>query len=125
LGGAADDLERALTDCSAAQLGGAVVTLAPLQEHGPAVATAFAAPLDLSEAVLPWHTDRGRVVALAAAFGRACGAVGTVAHDVILLAQTEVGEVSEEAGPGVGGSADLPHRRDPIVALPALGASRT
>lgn len=121
---AADDLERALTDCSSAQLGGAVGTLASLQEHGPAVATAFAAHLDLSEPVLPWHTDRGRVVALAAAFGRACGAVGTVAHDVILLAQTEVGEVSEEAGPGVGGSSTMPHKRNPIAAVSALAAAR-
>src|SRR5699024_8987091 len=121
---AADNLERALTDCSAAQLGGAVGTLASLQEHGPAVATAFAAHLDLSEPVLPWHTDRGRVVALAAAFGRACGAVGTVAHDVILLAQTEVGEVSEEAGQGVGGSSTMPHKRNPIAAVSALAAAR-
>ena len=121
---AADDLERVLTDRSAAQLGGAVGTLASLGDDGPAVATAFAGRLGLAEPVLPWHTDRGRVVELAAALGRACGAVGTVAHDVILLAQTEVGEVSEEGGPGSGGSSTMPHKRNPVAAVSALAAAR-
>lgn len=121
---AAAGLERALTECSAAQLGGAVGTLASLGEHGPTVAAAFAARLELAEPILPWHTDRGRVVELAAAFGRVCGAVGTVAHDVILLAQTEVGEVSEEGGPGAGRSSTMPHKRNPVAAIASLAAAR-
>ncbi len=48
-------------------------------------------------AALPWHTDRGVVAELAGALGRVCGSVAKIAGDVVLLAQTEVGEVRERA----------------------------
>ncbi|MEU3019216.1 MULTISPECIES: 3-carboxy-cis,cis-muconate cycloisomerase [unclassified Nocardiopsis] len=108
----------------AAQLGGAVGTLASLHPHGPAVAAAFAARLDLPEPRLPWHTDRGRITEVAAVLGRVGGAAGKVAQDVVLLAQTEVGEVTEEGGSGTGGSSTMPHKRNPVAAVSALAAAR-
>jgi len=55
---------RALADVRpAAQLGGAVGTLASLGSSGPAVVAAYARRLGLAEPDLPWHTDRGRIAA--------------------------------------------------------------
>ncbi|ASU86330.1 3-carboxy-cis,cis-muconate cycloisomerase [Nocardiopsis gilva YIM 90087] len=104
---------------SPAQLGGAAGTLASLGEAGPRVAAAFADELGLAEPVLPWHTDRGPIAELTGALARMCGAVGKVAGDIVLLAQTEVGEVIEAGGAGVGGSSALPHKRNPVAAVSA------
>jgi 3-carboxy-cis,cis-muconate cycloisomerase len=100
----------------AVQLGGAAGTLASLGTDGPAVLTAFAAELELAEPTLPWHTERTRIADLAGALGSVAGAVGKPAVDVVLLAQTEVGEVREGVA-GRGGSSTLPHKRNPIAAV--------
>ena len=109
----------------AAQFGGAAGTLASLGEAGPAVAAAFAAEVGLAQPVLPWHTDRLRLVELAAALAGACAATGKVARDVTLLAQSEVAEVAEgDAGGQAGGSSAMPHKRNPVAAVLVLGSTR-
>ncbi|WP_017608898.1 3-carboxy-cis,cis-muconate cycloisomerase [Nocardiopsis xinjiangensis] len=117
-------LRRTLEEAAAVQFGGAVGTLASLGEDGARVGAALARRLGLAEPVLPWHTERGRVAELAGALGRVAGSVGTAAQDVVLLSQTEVGEVTEEGGPGVGGSSTLPHKRNPVAAVSALACAR-
>src|SRR5579863_4810182 len=82
----------------AVQFGGAAGTLASLGDEGPRVAALFAEEVGLARPVLPWHTDRLRIIDLAAALARVTAALGKIARDVTLLAQTEVGEVRE--GPG-------------------------
>jgi 3-carboxy-cis,cis-muconate cycloisomerase len=104
----------------AIQFGGAAGTLASLEESGVAVAAAMARRLDLAEPVMPWHTERTRIGNIAGALAVAAGAVGTIARDITLLAQTEVGEVSEAAG---GGSSTLPHKQNPIGAIAALAGT--
>jgi 3-carboxy-cis,cis-muconate cycloisomerase len=108
----------------AAQLGGPAGTLASLGDRGPAVLAAFAARLELAEPPLPWHGSRGRVAGLGAALAVAAGAVEKIALDVVLLAQTEVGEVSEAGGGGRGGSSSMPHKRNPVGAVRARAAAR-
>ncbi|MDA8372247.1 MAG: 3-carboxy-cis,cis-muconate cycloisomerase [Nocardiopsaceae bacterium] len=108
---------------AAVQLGGAAGTLASLGGDGPRVVAAFAAELGLAEPELPWHTDRGRIAELAGALAQVCGAAGKAAGDIVLLAQTEVGEVTEEGGAGVGGSSTLPHKRNPVAAVSALACA--
>ena len=103
-----------------AQLGGAVGDLAAL---GPDALGRFARQLGLDEPVLPWHTDRTPIAGLAGALGEACGAMAKVAGDVILLAQTEVGEVREGAE-GRGGSSTMAHKRNPVAAISARAAAR-
>ncbi|HWN26871.1 MAG TPA: lyase family protein, partial [Actinomycetospora sp.] len=83
---------------------------------------ALARRLDLDEPVLAWHTERGRIAELAGLLGRAGAAVGTVATDLVLLAQTEVGEVREDVA-GRGGSSTLPHKRNPVAAVSASAAA--
>lgn len=129
LGEAAERLERAGADL-AVQLGGASGTLAALGVQGPAVLDRLAHELGLPEPVLPWHTDRGRIAALAGALGGLAGAVAKSAGDVVLLAQTEVGEV-REASLGVagdsadrGGSSAMPHKRNPVAAISARACAR-
>jgi 3-carboxy-cis,cis-muconate cycloisomerase len=115
--------ERLLQVRLVAQLGGAAGTLAALGDAWPAVLGRFARELELDEPVLPWHTDRTRIAELAGALGEACGAVAKVAGDVILLAQTEVGEVREGVE-GRGGSSTMAHKRNPVAAISARAAAR-
>ena len=42
---------------------------------------------------------------------------GKIGRDVVLLAQTEVAEVSEGGGEGRGGSSTMPHKRNPVGAI--------
>ncbi len=101
----------------AVQLGGAVGTLAALGDGGLEAVSAVARSLELPEPGLPWHTVRMVPARLACALGEAGGAIGTVALDVVLLAQTEVAEVAEAGGEGRGGSSTLPHKRNPVGAI--------
>lgn len=102
------------------QLGGAAGTLASLGADGPAVLSAMARRLDLTEPTLPWHTDRGPIHALAGTLGRVSAAVGKVAGDIVLLAQPEVGEVTEA---NAGGSSTMPHKQNPIAVVLAKAAA--
>ena len=52
----------------------------------------LAEELDLAVPVLPWHTERDRIAEAATALGIVAGAMAKIAADVVLLAQTEVGE---------------------------------
>lgn len=104
----------------AAQLGGAVGTLASLGAAGPAVLAAYARRLGLAEPDVPWHTDRGRIVDLAGGLARVCAATAKITGDVVLLAQTEVGEVTESEA---GGSSTMPHKQNPIAAVSARAAA--
>ncbi|RIV37612.1 3-carboxy-cis,cis-muconate cycloisomerase [Micromonospora radicis] len=106
-----------------AQLGGAVGTLAGYGPDGPAVVRSFAAQLGLAASPLPWHTRRQPILDLAAALGGLVAAAGKIALDVGLLAQTEVGEVTE-GGAGRGGSSAMPHKRNPVDSVLVTAAAR-
>ncbi|MBA2442609.1 MAG: 3-carboxy-cis,cis-muconate cycloisomerase [Rubrobacter sp.] len=102
----------------AAQLGGAAGTLASLGNSGLPVLREFAQELDLAEPPIPWHTARWRVAELGNTLALCSGTLHKLAVDVILLSQTEVGEVAEPsggAGSPRGGSSTLPHKRNPIL----------
>jgi 3-carboxy-cis,cis-muconate cycloisomerase len=96
----------------AVQFGGAAGTLASLGDHGQRVAALLAEELGLALPVLPWHTDRLRIIDLGVALARVAAALGKIARDVTLLAQAEVGEISEgsasSAGPPGGASSAGP-----------------
>jgi 3-carboxy-cis,cis-muconate cycloisomerase len=108
----------------AAELGGAVGTLASLGEQGPAVLAAFSKRLGLAEPTVPWHTERTRIAALAGALGAVSGVVAGIARTITLLAQTEVSEVFEDGPAGSGGSSTMPHKRNPVAAVSALACAR-
>jgi 3-carboxy-cis,cis-muconate cycloisomerase len=108
----------------AVQLGGAAGTLASFGPAGARVLSEFARELDLVEPVVPWHTDRVRISDIGGALSLVAGVLGKISQDVILMAQTEVGEVAEPAGEGRGGSSTLPHKRNPILSVTAAAGAR-
>jgi 3-carboxy-cis,cis-muconate cycloisomerase len=128
---AADGLRRVRERRLAVQFGGAAGTLASLGADGPRVAVLLAEELGLAVPVLPWHTDRLRIVEIAAVCAGAAAALGKIARDVTLLAQTEIGEVREGAGEGGdgggvrrGGSSAMPHKQNPVAAISVLACTR-
>src|SRR5262245_33661606 len=126
---AADAVARVRAARLAVQFGGAAGTLASLGTDGPAVAGLLAQELGLARPVLPWHTDRSRVIDVAAASAAAAAALSKIARDVTLFAQSEVGEVREGgggsgAGERRGGSSAMPHKQNPVAAIAILGCTR-
>ncbi|WP_250573182.1 lyase family protein [Nonomuraea sediminis] len=106
-----------------AQLGGAAGTLAAMTERGwdpLALSDLYAAELGLAAPAHPWHTERSVVSSLGAALAGTASALGKLATDVILLAQTEVGEVAESTE---GASSAMPHKRNPALSILIRSAS--
>jgi 3-carboxy-cis,cis-muconate cycloisomerase len=114
-------LERIRRDRLAAQLGGAAGTLAALGDAGLEVVRRFARELDMPEPDLPWHADRQRIAELGAALTTAAGAAAKIAGDIVLLSQTEVGEVREGAG---GASSTMPQKQNPAASVRAIACAR-
>ncbi len=104
-----------------AQLGGAAGTLAALGDRGAEVLRLYAADLQLREPVIPWHTQREPLGQIAAGLSAAAVAIEKIARDIVLLAQTEVGEVTEADG---GRSSTMPHKHNPVQAVIASAAAR-
>ena len=52
---------------------------------------------------------------LAAALTFGSGALGKLAVDVLTLSRTEIGELAEPGGAGVGASSAMPHKRNPVL----------
>lgn len=116
-----------LRECAARalqlQLGGAVGTLAVLDEKGPAVARRVADTLGLKLADSAWHTQRDEWVRLGLEVAVLTGSLGKLATDLSLMAQGEIGELAEPSGNGRGGSSAMPHKRNPVSAMIALAAA--
>jgi 3-carboxy-cis,cis-muconate cycloisomerase len=121
----AERLEEISPRLLVVQFGGAAGTLAALGDQGLAVMHALADELGLRAPVMPWHAQRDNLVEFAGWLSLVTGSLGKMAEDVILLAQTEVGEVSESAEEGRGGSSTMPQKSNPITSELILAAART
>jgi 3-carboxy-cis,cis-muconate cycloisomerase len=64
-----------------------------------------------------------RIAELGAALGIAAGAAAKIGLDIMLLAQTEVGEVAEAADSS-GGSSTMPQKRNPVGSMRARACAR-
>lgn len=106
------------------QFGGAAGTLAALGPQGMQVAELLSQELELALPDLPWHAERDRIAQIAAALGVLAGSVAKIAHDLVLLGQAEVAEVSEASAPGKGGSSAMPQKQNPVDAMLALAAAQ-
>lgn len=105
------------------QYGGAVGTLAASSGSGIDLRRELAAELGLTTTDVPWSTVRLPIADVAGVLGAAAGVVGTIALDVVLLAQTEVAEVAEVSDRR-GGSSAMPHKNNPVAAVSARACSR-
>jgi 3-carboxy-cis,cis-muconate cycloisomerase len=108
----------------AVQFGGGAGTLASLGSDGERVASLLAERLGLDEPSVPWHTARLRVADLGSALALAAGTLEKIALDLVLLSQTEVGEVAESSADGRGGSSTMPHKRNPVGSVLAIACAR-
>ena len=107
------------------QFGGAAGTLAALGDKGLAVTQTLADDLKLAVPPMPWHTQRDGLVEFAGWLSLVTGTLGKMAQDIILMAQSEVGEVGESAQQGRGGSSTMPQKSNPITSELILAAART
>ena len=85
----------------------------------------LAAELGLFAPIAPWHVCREGFAEVVAYLGLACGSLAKFATDIILLAQTEVGEVAEPYVAGRGASSTMPQKRNPIASEYILAAARS
>lgn len=93
------------------QLGGASGTLGALGPSGLAVMEALAEDLDLVCPSSPWHNMRDTIAEFAAWLALVSGSLGKFGADLVLLGQSEVGELRTGAG---GGSSTMPQKANPI-----------
>ncbi len=105
----------------AAQLGGAAGTVAALGDEALEIVRLYALELGLGEPLLPWHAHRQRVAELGAALGTTAGTAAKVGRDIVLLAQTEVGEVAEAAA---GRSSTMPQKQNPVRSTLSVACAR-
>lgn len=106
------------------QLGGAAGTLASFGDRGVDVQAALAAELGLGVLSTPWHTQRDNLAELAGWLSIVSGSLAKMAQDIILLAQSEVGEVRESGDPSRGGSSAMPQKSNPITSELVLAVAR-
>jgi 3-carboxy-cis,cis-muconate cycloisomerase len=108
----------------AVSFAGAAGTLASLGTQGIAVMEGLAAELGLAAPAAPWHVSRDALAETVGFLGLVCGSLAKLATDVILLAQTEVGELAEPYVAGRGSSSTMPQKRNPIASEYILAAAR-
>ena len=118
-------LEEFLPRLLVVQFGGAAGTLAALGDKSVRVTEELAKELKLNVPVMPWHTQRDSVVEFAGWLSLVTGSLGKMAQDIILMAQSEIGEVGESAEAGRGGSSTMPQKSNPITSELILAAART
>ena len=98
------------------QFGGAVGTLSALGGRGLEVMEALAVELDLACPPMPWHVQRDGLAEFAGWLSLVSGSLGKMGQDVVLLSQSEVGEVRESAVGGArGGSSTMPQKANPVA----------
>lgn len=103
-------------------LGGAAGTLSAMGPKGPEVRAALADILGLADPGASWHAQRHQVAALAALLAELLGSLGKMGEDLLLLAQSGVGEVRVE---GAGGSSTMPQKENPVGPSVLVALART
>ncbi|MEH6405226.1 MAG: 3-carboxy-cis,cis-muconate cycloisomerase [Sneathiella sp.] len=104
-------LERLSPQLLQVQFGGAVGTLDKLGAAGLQVRETLANELSLSNSNECWHTSRHELVNFANWLSVVSGSLGKIGHDVVLMAQNEMGEVRLKTA---GGSSAMPHKQNPV-----------
>ncbi len=106
------------------EFSGAAGTLASLGEHGLRTQAALANELGLGIPDITWHTIRDGFAETTGFLALALGTIGKMGYDVMLMMQTETGEVLEPFVPGRGASSTMPQKRNPISSEMMLAAAK-
>jgi 3-carboxy-cis,cis-muconate cycloisomerase len=107
------------------QFGGAAGTLASLGKDGMAVHDALMADLGLASPSITWHVARDNLAEMVGLLALIAGSLAKIATDVMLMMQTEVGEVFEPFVQGRGSSSTMPQKRNPISCELILAAAKS
>jgi 3-carboxy-cis,cis-muconate cycloisomerase len=113
------DLDRVRGLVLRVSLSGAAGTLSAMGPQGPALRQALAHELELTDPGHSWHSDRSGMAGLAGFVAGLAASLGKLGEDLLLLTQSDLGEVSLS---GAGGSSTMPQKENPVApsALVAL-----
>lgn len=108
------------------QFGGPVGDLSAMGTNPYPILTDMAHMLELSLPPVPWHTERSRVLHVAAGLTQVINACAKVASDIASMTSFDVGELELGRDPQQrdrGGSSAMPHKRNPAAAVLIRSAS--
>ncbi len=105
-------LENMLPQLLTLQLGGAVGTMSALGPNATELNALLAEKLQLHTTDSPWHVQRDSVVEFGNWLATTAGLVGKIGQDMLLLSQSEVGELRFK---GSGKSSTLPNKNNPVL----------
>lgn len=108
-----DRLSEIFWDAEILSLGGAVGTQDLLGDRKDAIRRKVAQDLKVRDPTLARHSERDGVVVLASWLSLLTGCLGKMGQDIVLAAQSEVGEIRIKSG---GGSSAMPHKANPVGA---------
>lgn len=104
---------------------GAAGTLASLgEEPGLATQAALAAELGLKVPDITWHTIRDNFAEVTGLLALISSSIGKIGYDIMLMMQSETGEVLEPFVQGRGASSTMPQKRNPISSEMMLAAAK-
>ena len=106
------------------EFSGAAGTLASLGDDGLATQRALAKELGLGLPDITWHTIRDGFTEATGLLALMAASIGKIGYDVMLMMQTETGEVLEPFVPGRGASSTMPQKRNPISSEMMLAAAK-
>jgi 3-carboxy-cis,cis-muconate cycloisomerase len=104
---------------------GAAGTLASLgADQGLATQAALAEELGLMPPDITWHTIRDNFAEVTGLLALISSSVGKIGYDIMLMMQSETGEVLEPFVQGRGASSTMPQKRNPISSEMMLAAAK-
>jgi 3-carboxy-cis,cis-muconate cycloisomerase len=103
---------------------GAAGTLASLGDQGLATQQALADELGLGLPDITWHSIRDGFAEATGCLALVAASLGKIGYDIMLMMQTETGEVMEPFQPGRGASSTMPQKRNPISSEMMLAAAK-
>lgn len=104
------------------QLGGAGGNLAALEHQGWKTAQLLAKKIKLNFAGI-WHTQRDNIAEFSSWLALVTASFGKMAADILLLSQTEIGELLENKKGG-GKSSTMPHKNNPVLSEAIVALSK-
>lgn len=106
------------------EFSGAAGTLASLGDQGLATQHALADELGLGVPDITWHTIRDGFAEMSGLLALVAGSIGKIGYDIMLMMQSETGEVLEPFVAGRGASSTMPQKRNPISSEMMLASAK-
>lgn len=117
-------IDQALPRVLVGEFSGAAGTLASVGAEGLEIQRLFCEELGLGQPAITWHVARDGIAEAVTILGLVTGTLGKIATDVMIMAASEFGELSEPFVPGRGASSTMPQKRNPISSELMLAAAK-